>query len=191
MSFGLLRVGVISFALSVLSACQPSDPLSRFDKMSIADRSKTAASDSLLTQYLSGNTIWGISDAKDGGHGTQVEFHSKQGRVFLWYPMNTRLVTGQWEVRTNSAGKPNICYKYQSNSFNPMTGQLGGDWECSATNWVRLGDAIQGDPFGLASGRLPFAIPDRGYYAPGRLMAMANKDPRKVQMITTLSQLEK
>jgi hypothetical protein len=96
-------------------------------------------------------------------HGTQVEYYSKNGTSFLWYPGNTRIVWGDWKVEANSGQQSNMCHRYQTNSYNPVTKVRGGNWEC--VNIVLQQSSIQnrivGDPFGLASGQVPFVFETR------------------------------
>lgn len=160
-------------------------------RLPVQQAAEIARSEALLKRYLSGNTIWVHSDPDDfgGGHGTQVEFHASNGKTYLWYPGNSRPVMGQWKVETDSSGAPVLCYLYSSNSYNPVTRALGGNWECSRQNWVYLGDSYKGDVFGLSSGRLPFPIPDRKFYTVDDLLRMMGKDPASANMITNTGEL--
>lgn len=94
-------------------------------------------------------------------HGTQVEYTSIDGRAFLWYPGNSRLVIGRWRTETDKHGSGRICFKYPSSSYNPVTQTYGGSWSC-----VRAADYIwgeeeyaRGDPLNLSSGNMPFVMP--------------------------------
>ncbi|UWQ80167.1 hypothetical protein K3725_03915 [Leisingera sp. S132] len=94
-------------------------------------------------------------------HGTQVEHMASDGRAYLWYPGNQRVVTGEWRTETDARGSGRICFRYGRSTFNPVTGQRGGSWNC-----VRAADFIwaeeeytTGDPFGLSSGAIPFVMP--------------------------------
>jgi hypothetical protein len=49
-------------------------------------------------------------------HGTQVEYYGKNGTSFLWYPGNTRIVSGGWRVDAHSNRQSNMCHRYQTNS---------------------------------------------------------------------------
>jgi hypothetical protein len=60
----------------------------------------------------------------DAGHGTQVEYLSPGGSAWLWYPGNSVILPGKWK----RSGE-NICFAYTANSYNPVTGHKGGDWE--------------------------------------------------------------
>lgn len=106
----------------------------------------------------------------DPFHGVQVEYFAPGGRAHLWYPGNTRTVTGEWAVRGND-----LCFRYQANSYNPVTGQQGGEWDCR--NRARAAQTVvsmdQGDPFALASGRVP-AHNLRSCRLPGEMKQMRN-----------------
>lgn len=179
-----LRIFLVCAIFGALAACVPPDPLNRIGGMSITDKIAVSNSSILLTSYLSGNTVWNHSDPDEGGHGTQVEYHSPDGKVFLWYPGNQHPVQGRWKVEDRQSGKPLLCYQYGVKTYNPVLRQRGGAWRCERQNWVYLGTAFAGDPFHLASGRLPFVIPDRGFYGPNKLLSMAGRSGETVTMIT-------
>lgn len=123
---------------------------------------------SLKTDWLTGNTyadnagrfIFGADYPRadvtyasaDIFHGLQIEYFSPQGKAYLWYPGNTRVVVGDWKDEGRK-----ICFRYQSNSSNPVTGQTGGEWECQGKISAQsdLVSSVDGDAFGLTSGRLP------------------------------------
>ncbi|CUH44961.1 hypothetical protein [Ruegeria atlantica] len=90
----------------------------------------------------------------DTGHGYQIEYLDSNGRAFLWYPGNRSAVSGEWKIVLDE-----ICYRYDSNTFNPQTLQRGGSWSCDYTG--RAGYLVtgyqKGDPFNLRSGKIPYA----------------------------------
>lgn len=175
-------------AFAFLSACGEIDPLDRVEYMRLGELVEIKNSPELLKSFVSGNTIWSFSERISGGHGTQVEYHSRDGRVFLWYPGNTRAVTGTWEL-TGQEGWQFICYTYQSNSYNPVTGERGGAPECKKATSTNLGFALRGDPFHLSSGNVPFVIPDGQRYAPGRLIQMMGGSQQSIDFISSLGEL--
>jgi hypothetical protein len=69
-------------------------------------------------------------------------------------------VTGDWKIEVDANRQNRICHRYQTNSYNPVTGVRGGNWECA--NLVIQQSSIQtrivGDPFGLASGAVPYVF---------------------------------
>ncbi|MEP0047622.1 MAG: hypothetical protein ABJE87_07550 [Roseobacter sp.] len=99
----------------------------------------------------------------DPWYGTQIEYHRSDGKSFLWFPRNTRPVPANWEVRNHGFGQGGheICWQYPSTSKNAVTGAKGGNWECypDSTYNANLTAVLQGDPFDLASNRVPFRIP--------------------------------
>lgn len=93
------------------------------------------------------------------GHGTQIEFFASDGRAFLWYPGNKRAVPSLWRLsRTDERYK--ICFRYPSRSYNPLTRQHGGRWDCRdlAPYASKVSEVRRGDIFGLSNRRLPFVL---------------------------------
>ncbi|MGB9364465.1 MAG: hypothetical protein WCE79_00485 [Xanthobacteraceae bacterium] len=99
----------------------------------------------------------------DQGHGTQVYYMRPDGTEFLWYPGNTVIVTSKWRLTPRGDGSPqhgvDICFQYGTNTYNPVTKQQGGQWECRPAhiNARRVVERAMGDVFGL-SRRLPFVL---------------------------------
>jgi hypothetical protein len=121
--------------------------------------SQTSASAKMLTAFLL-NTTSQEYDASS--HGTQIEYLGANGVTYLWYPGNTRALAGQWRVQ-DGTNYPSICFRYGENTFNPVTRQSGGGWECGsgpAYLFEKL-SVVSGDVFNLASGRLPFVLPGK------------------------------
>jgi hypothetical protein len=98
-------------------------------------------------------------------HGTQVEYNAPNGSTYLLYPGNTVVVKGSWKVtRTDKPNVFNICFKYPTNSYNPATGQTGGEWECQIAGFYLAASAeiMDGDVLGLAdSTEVPFVLARR------------------------------
>jgi hypothetical protein len=85
----------------------------------------------------------------DRFHGTQIEYHSPDGRTWLAYPGNSGPVRGEWELRA-STGNPYLCYRYGTNSYNPATGRAGGNWNCQeAISYFIQYDVFDGDVLNL------------------------------------------
>jgi|SRR3954454_11091943 hypothetical protein len=87
------------------------------------------------------------------GHGTQVEYFSADGKVFLWYPGNAAIVAGEWKtgtvplIRKNNGAEsrtelPTLCFKY--------AGDAGFTCKDSSAYLRRVTDSTSGDPFGLS-----------------------------------------
>lgn len=116
---------------------------------------------------LSGKTI----HAWNGGHGTQIEYLAGNGRAYLWYPGNESVVVASWSLRnrdqkTIGGGSyqiPEICYTYSKATYNPVTRKSGGNLECSSLSVfsIYIDEMAPGDPFGLASGKVPFPLDKR------------------------------
>lgn len=101
----------------------------------------------------------------DPGHGTQVEYIAKNGKTYLLYPGNAKIVKGQWKLdRTANPNVFNLCFRYPSNSYNPVTKQAGGGWDCQPAGFYLMGvrDHLQGDVLGLSkSAQVPFVLEKR------------------------------
>ena len=59
-------------------------------------------------------------------HGTQVEYNAANGKTYLWYPVNTEIVRGQWKL-TRNGKSVDICFKYPASA---TTGRTAGNWDC-------------------------------------------------------------
>jgi hypothetical protein len=90
----------------------------------------------------------------DRPHGNQVEFLDSDGRCYLWYPGNTAVVVGRWR----SDGEC-IHFRYGINTYNPVTGVIGGRWEPRFIDlWsMSIVDDAPGDPLGIKK-RIPFVL---------------------------------
>lgn len=89
-------------------------------------------------------------------HGVQIEYLSPKGGAYLWYPGNTSVVSGEWEVVLNK-----ICYRYGPQTYNPVTRQAGGRWECQFAVALDSRDIAEltGDPFKLSQRkRAPYTL---------------------------------
>ena len=126
----------------IAASCASKSPQPRFDELT-ADIVPLDYSDKTYITF--------------GPHGPQVSFTSSAGFVYLWYPGNKRSLKGEW--KTESEGK-RICYKYGTNTYNPLTKKSGGKWNCTPYNYHRvLGKAVcSGDPFSLSSGSIPYVL---------------------------------
>lgn len=88
-------------------------------------------------------------------HGTQIEYTTADGQAHLWYPGNRRILHGRWKVEKDGA-KTVVCFAYNTNGINPLTGHQGPDFECGPVHnqryWVM--DAVPGDLFNLANSNI-------------------------------------
>lgn len=139
----------------------------------------------------------------DTSHGTQVEYTSPNGRCYLWYPGNRRVLPCKWKIikkdtkpafgqRDRTINVTHICFSYPKNSRNPVTGHRGSDWQCSqalATHTDQNGkitfklpsgfhpatvDKVKGDRFRLAARKaVPFVL-EKKKYSFAELKRLAN-----------------
>jgi len=91
------------------------------------------------------------------GHGVYLEYTDAQGRLFMWYPGNKNVVSGTWKVM-DTYSPPRTCFKYL-NAVHGVTGQYEPN-ECVPPEQV-IGRPYDlgvraGDPFNLASGKIPY-----------------------------------
>ena len=157
--------------------------------MPVQTLSAISNSDQLLVSFLTDTTLWSYSDPRHGGHGTQLEYHASNGMTYLWYPGNKAAVLGRWKVVPHKGGKPELCYMYGPNTFNPVLLLPGGSWECRTLAFADIGVGVRGDPFGLASGGLPFVIEDREFHAVKDLHARLGNTASPLDFITNLDEL--
>jgi hypothetical protein len=108
-----------------------------------------------IRNYISGKTVLSYAP----GHGNQVEFLDPQGGAHLWYPGNLGVVHGNWDIQSEN-GKTRVCFKYGKNTYNPETGRMGGEWECTRPNiyFTFQIDRMAGDPFSLETADRVHAI---------------------------------
>jgi hypothetical protein len=165
------QMSVLAFA-AALAACATPDTV-RADP----DAPRTEAS--VRTIYADRTMI-----PYDVFHGTQIEYHRADGRSFLWYPGNARAVPANWRVQLDRNGH-DICWQYPSRSYNPITGQTGGRWECdSDRSYFRgLSQIVVGDPFGLATGAVPFRLP-KGRFDAETLAQNAGVPASRISAVT-------
>lgn len=95
------------------------------------------------------------------GHGTQIEYFGPDGRAYLWYPGNSRPVPSRWSlIRRQSSDRYSICFRYPSNSRNPLTGTSGSSPQCrDLSTWVSgITEVRDNDLFDLSTGTLPYPL---------------------------------
>jgi hypothetical protein len=102
------------------------------------------------------------------GHGTQVSYMRPDGAIFLWYPGNAVVLPGRWDIEARwMSGVPPtqeafVCFRYGPNTYNPVTGAVGGRRECMPARVLGrlMVDRAEGDVFGLATrSAAPFRLP--------------------------------
>lgn len=118
------------------------------------------ATEKQIKDFLGGYTIMTYSS----GHGTQVEYYSKRGKSYLFYPGNKVVVQGKWFVVQSSNIMPiGLCFDYGPNTYNPVTKQGGG---LSCDDWRRvysgIKERVRGDVLGLSKSQsVPFVLSKR------------------------------
>lgn len=87
-------------------------------------------------------------------HGNQIEFLDSDGYCYLWYPGNSGICVGRWR-----ADDTFIYFRYGINTYNPITGTIGGSWEPFQFNrWSNsIVEDVDGDVLGLKK-RMPFVL---------------------------------
>jgi len=93
----------------------------------------------------------------EDSHGNQVEYLDPDGRCHLWYPGNPIVLVGHWRC-----DESRIYFRYGSESYNSVTGVIGGLWEpCPVALWsASIVEAVPGDILELQL-RLPFVLKPR------------------------------
>ncbi len=155
----MLRFAVVIGITFLLGACLPVD---EFTQQKNAARQagavqahKMAASPAEVQKFLSNTTakVWNM-------HGTQIEYLAADGRTFLWYPGNAKVLPGRWKLQKASYGLE-MCFLYGEATYNPITLQRGGNWECDMAAYYLLDrdELVAGDPLRLERITVPFVMP--------------------------------
>ncbi|MGB4908217.1 MAG: hypothetical protein WBP15_06755 [Tabrizicola sp.] len=168
-SFSKSRVAAIALAFLV-SACvdtsnAPAELRPELERMDARDAAMSAegkatyralySNGAKLSAFLSNTTVRHF----DALHGTQVEYLGSDGKTALWYPGNAVPVFGLLKVKQTLDG-PDMCFLYGQNTYNPVTDETSGRWECGDASLYLIGAAevVNGDAFGLMQGRVPFRL---------------------------------
>lgn len=163
----MIRLAVSRFAaifLVGLAACSPPDTPypDAYDADNFTERSdgyKAALRAPEAARAFLGDTTY---QRHDVFHGTQIVYLTADGRAHLWYPGNRISLPGTWKIDKRSIGS-DLCFRYGPNTHNPVTKQSGSYWSCDMLN-AQLRDmtaVVAGDPFNIASGRVPFVLDKR------------------------------
>lgn len=88
-------------------------------------------------------------------HGIYVEYTSADGRFYMWYPENEKVVTGRWGVQSSPFS---VCFKFQD-ATHALTGEFEPN-ECVSYEQIAseayVVDKRQGDVFDLSSKEIPY-----------------------------------
>jgi len=129
---------------------------------------------------VAGQAIGGQTVMAHVGASPQIEYIGADGRLWLWYLGNQRIVRGNWKEEGGQT-----CIRYEASSRDAATGRPGGKWQCMATS-VYLSifiDQVKGDVFGLERRNLvPYPLP--GHF---KGIAALAKSGGKVELAPTLS----
>lgn len=141
----------LMLAIAGLAACDDAGPPSQQDILSDVLSRKNQFPD----YPQAGNTYLSFTL----GHGFQVNYLAPQGRAWLWYPGNRAGVREDYKIGI-AAGRKAICWRHPKNSYNPVTGQSGGDFACEPLDLSQrtVVSVLPGDPFNLASGQVPYPL---------------------------------
>lgn len=93
------------------------------------------------------------------GPGTQLEFLANDGWSYLWYPGNRGVVRGQWTLH-HWYDKYAVCFRYGAATLKPKTKDPRDSFDCTLLSDYAptVTELVEGDPFNLASGQLPFVL---------------------------------
>jgi len=113
------------------------------------------------------------------GRAPQIEYIGTDGRLWLWYVGNQRIVRGTWKEENGQ-----VCIKYEAGSVDAVTKRPSGK-QCLPTE-VYLSvfiDRVKGDTFGLEKRNLvPYPLP--GYF---KSIAALAKSGNNVDLPTAMS----
>jgi hypothetical protein len=99
--------------------------------------------------FLSNTTV----NTYEQRHGNQYEYLAADGTTALLYPGNIAPVRGFWQIRGTGEFGTEMCFLYGANTYNPVTKERGGAWECRGfIEYLYSAQEIyEGDVFGTRS----------------------------------------
>ncbi|MHC5652924.1 hypothetical protein [Stappia sp.] len=127
-----------------------------------------------LTRYTDNDAPEAMSDRTSvsymPGHGTQISYTSADGRSWLWYPGNSRILEGRWKL-DDSKDYLQVCYDYGAGTRNPTMKKAGSSTQCGNFHNQEIFtlDTKRGDVFGLAGAAVARPLPKDAAkpYSPG------------------------
>jgi len=134
------------FAATFVAGCQTTSHVNALDEV--------RARPLVFADYpQAGRTYLSFSHA----HGFQVNYLAAQGKAWLWYPGNSKIVPELWKLDRDGTV---ICWKHPQQSYNPVTQQFGGGFACTSRQFSAktIVAELRGDPFGLAKGNVPYRL---------------------------------
>ncbi|MCI4661471.1 MAG: hypothetical protein MRY63_06560 [Neomegalonema sp.] len=122
-----------------------------------------------ITREMKGSTVF----FRDPCHGWQIEYYGSDGRSFLWYGKNKKVVTGRWSVRGPEQRYLNthdlnliyeFCQTTDAPAYNPVAKQVHAGEHCLRVGHVldHAVKKINGDIYGLSKGgEVPHSLSER------------------------------
>jgi len=109
-----------------------------------------------------------------GRHGWLAEYSTQDGRVYMWYPGNKKVMPGFWKVEkvlvkinAKEFHSVHICFQYPT-GYNYVENKPGKNWDCwPASRSLAFPEKRrdtngraekEGDVFNLQSGNIPFVL---------------------------------
>lgn len=168
----VLNVVTVGFCALLLAACE-SPYVSYPAVKALADTEGAPA------RFLADTTVHTF----DPYHLNQYEYLAPDGTTALLYPGNIAPVRGYWQVRGKGEFDAKMCFLYGPNTYNPVTHERGGRWECDdLTDYLyRAEEIYDGDVFGTRSiTYFPAPFPRWGAFHPiSAAVAATGKTPPK------------
>lgn len=111
---------------------------------------------------------------RQGAHGWLAEYSTEDGRVFMWYPGNRKVMPGFWKIESVPVTLRNqhfltihICFQYPT-GYNYVENKPGENWDCRPASEEiaypenrknKNGREVRaGDAFNLQAGKIPFVL---------------------------------
>ena len=143
---------------SVLAGCLP---INRYHGITKEDRPRY---DVLLNDPQAMRSFVADTTLKSFDHlyGTQIEYHSADGRVWLVFPGNPRTVHGYWKIK-GEGYDAKLCYRYPYGR-DAITGNSGVNWLCPSIRYfLKSDELVDGDVMGLrqrGARPYPYILPE-------------------------------
>ncbi|WP_068318171.1 hypothetical protein [Polycladidibacter hongkongensis] len=159
-------------ALVLLAACGPKSAFDSLRPEKLEDlNAKYMANARMLRKNLSGNTLQSWTN----GHGTQIEYYKPNGKTYLLYPGNSKILVGDWKTVDSKEGVK-VCFRYPG-AYNKVTGKYTYKWNCGSGSKIffRSSEIRKGDVLKLSTKRkLPQKLSGGGQVFIEELMPVFN-----------------
>lgn len=133
---------VVGFCALLLAACE--SPYASYPAVkAMADTEGAPA------RFLADTTVHTFNPY----HLNQYEYLAPDGTTALLYPGNSAPVRGYWQISGTGEFDAKMCFLYGRNTYNPVTRERGGRWECDGlVEYLYEAEEIyDGDVFGTRS----------------------------------------